>query len=98
MEYAAGGELLHRIRKLQRLPRDEAVFYAAEIADALRYMHDEVRFDSLVDSSAIARPSDRRLGGDQPIPHAVVSKGLGSRPSSWTVGCAAALTVKGPAP
>ena len=42
MEYAAGGELLHRIRKGPRLPDGEAKFYAAEIADALRYMHSEV--------------------------------------------------------
>lgn len=42
MEYAAGGELLHRIRKRLRLPDTEAKFYAAEIADALQYMHNEV--------------------------------------------------------
>ncbi len=42
MEYAAGGELLHRIRKRLRLPDAEAKFYAAEIADALQYMHNEV--------------------------------------------------------
>ena len=46
MEYAAGGELLHRIRKRLRLPDTEAKFYAAEIADALQYMHNEVRFVS----------------------------------------------------
>lgn len=44
MEYAAGGELLHRIRKRLRLPNMEAKFYAAEIADALQYMHNEVSF------------------------------------------------------
>ena len=42
MEYAAGGELLHMIRKRLRLPDTEAKFYAAEIADALQYMHNEV--------------------------------------------------------
>ncbi|CAM9176934.1 unnamed protein product [Pylaiella littoralis] len=42
MEFAAGGELLFRIRKRRRLPDTEAKFYAAEIADALRYMHNEV--------------------------------------------------------
>eukprot|EP00903_Cladosiphon_okamuranus_P010861 g10258.t1 len=41
MEYAAGGELLHRIRERLRLPNTEAKFYAAEIADALQYMHNE---------------------------------------------------------
>ncbi|CAM9978801.1 unnamed protein product, partial [Hapterophycus canaliculatus] len=41
LEYAAGGELLHRIRKRLRLPDGEAKFYAAEIADALQYMHNE---------------------------------------------------------
>lgn len=44
MEYAAGGELLHRIRKRLRLPDTEAKFYASEIADALQYMHNEVNF------------------------------------------------------
>lgn len=44
MEFAAGGELLFRIRKRRRLPDTEAKFYAAEIADALRYMHNEVGF------------------------------------------------------
>lgn len=42
MEYAAGGELLHRIRQRPRLPETEAKFYAAEIADALQHMHKEV--------------------------------------------------------
>lgn len=42
LEYAAGGELLHRIRKRLRLPDGEARFYAAEVADALQYMHNEV--------------------------------------------------------
>lgn len=42
LEYAAGGELLYRIRTRLRLPDAEAKFYAAEIADALQYMHNEV--------------------------------------------------------
>lgn len=48
MEYAAGGELLHRIRQRRRLPDTEAEFYAAEIADALQYMHDEVGYTYLL--------------------------------------------------
>lgn len=47
MEYAAGGELLNRIRKRVRLPDAEAIFYAAEIAEALHYMHDEVFFPAV---------------------------------------------------
>lgn len=42
MEYAAGGELLYRKRQRQGLPDAEAKFYAAEIADALQYTHNEV--------------------------------------------------------
>lgn len=48
MEYAAGGELLYRIRKRVRLPDAEAKFYAAEIADALHYMHSEVLYPGII--------------------------------------------------
>lgn len=56
MEYAAGGELLHRIRKRLRLPDAEAKFYAAEIADALQYMHNEVGEDNVC-SCPLLEPS-----------------------------------------
>lgn len=61
MEYAAGGELLHRIRKRLRLPDTEAKFYAAEIADALQYMHNEVSF---VSSGACAANVCTIFGGE----------------------------------
>ena len=70
MEYAAGGELLHRIRKRQRLPDAEAKFYAAEIADALQYMHNEV---GCTDREVYARENRVYVstdGNQQPVPWA----------------------------
>lgn len=43
MEYAAGGELLYRIRQQQWFPDTKARFCAAETADALKYVHNEAR-------------------------------------------------------
>lgn len=59
LEYAVGGELFNRLKKLERFSEPVAKFYGAQIASALAYLHRSVR------CAEAGNASDKRGSADR---------------------------------